>query len=77
VFVTTTFASEIFSTNGAADMSFAVYLMLEQVIKFFKVHLAKTAPFVFFVFVVLQVLLLGKATDTVLIGTWEVAGVLG
>lgn len=77
MFVTTTFTSEVFSTNGAANVPLAIDFVLEQVVKIHKVHLAETAPLMFFVFVILQVFLLGEATGTILIGTWEVAVVLG
>ena len=77
VSVTASLASKIFSTDQAADMSIAIFLVLEQVVKFFKVHLADTAPFVLLILVILEVLFLGKATSTISIGAWELAIILG
>lgn len=77
VSVTASLASKIFSTDQAADVSIAIFLVLEQVIKFFKVHLADTAPFVLLILVILEVLFLGKATSTIPIGAWELAIILG
>lgn len=77
VSVTASLASKIFSTDQAADVSIAIFLVLEQVVKFFKVHLADTAPFVLLILVILEVLFLGKATSTIPIGAWELAIILG
>lgn len=77
VSVTASLASKIFSTDQAADVSIARFLVLEQVVKFFKVHLADTAPFVLLILVILEVLFLGKATSTIPIGAWELAIILG